>query len=268
MIICPLLSGSSGNATYVASGNARVLVDCGASGRAIETCLRKINVDPRTITHLLVTHAHSDHVCGLGVFSRRYNLPVYASVGAWEEILGQSRIGRIAKENIKVFNVDSDEKTLCLGDLSARFFSTPHDSKGSVGYVLSDNRVSFGIATDFGVVTEEIQKNLTGCRAVLLEANHDVDMLRNGPYPYVLQQRILSNYGHLSNVAAAAFAIRLVQTGARHVYLGHLSQENNTPEIALQTVLGALKDYAETNQPLEYSLYLARRYEPSFKLDL
>ncbi|MBQ9873117.1 MAG: MBL fold metallo-hydrolase [Thermoguttaceae bacterium] len=266
MIVCPLLSGSSGNATYVESGSSRVLIDAGASGAALEKNLRKIGVDPVSLTHILVTHAHDDHIRGVGVASRRYDLPVYASEGVWNEFANRSCVGRIMTRNMKVFH-SSGSGALQLGDLTASYFSTPHDAYDSVGYVLSDGAVKFGLATDFGRVTPSIRQHLLGCDVVLLESNYDYDMLMNGPYPYDLKRRIRGPEGHLSNEEAGSFAVELARAGAKHIYLGHLSENNNNPRLAHKVVKTILED-AGVDLTRDCALHMTKRYEPSLKLIL
>jgi len=267
MTICPLLSGSSGNATYVGSGSTRVLIDAGASGSQLEKSLRQIGVEPSSLTCLLATHSHADHIKGLGILSRKYDLPIYASVGVWDDLIKDNKIGRIEPCFIKVFQSVRADQDLDLGDLRARYFSTPHDAYDSVGYVLTDGKNSFGLATDFGHVTPRLRKSLLGCDVVLLEANHDVEMLLNGPYPYLLQQRILSDEGHLSNEAAGRFAVELVKSGVKKLFLGHLSLHNNTQRLAYDAVKEALLD-AGFVPPRDVEIYMTKRDEPSRLVEL
>ncbi len=262
MFVCPLVSGSSGNATYVAAGKTRILIDCGKSGRLIESCLRQIGVEPSSLTHLLTTHAHTDHTQGLGVLSRKYDLPIYASLGTWDEMRQKRTLGTVAPKNVKIFQTNAAAKTLDLGDLQATFFSTPHDACDSVGYLVSDGRATFGLATDVGCVSATLRENLIGANVVLLEANHDVETLQKGPYPFVLKRRILGERGHLSNDAAGEFAIELIRGGAERVFLGHLSRENNTPELAYRTVERVLRD-AGIEPRKDCEVYMTRRDEPS-----
>ena len=266
MIVCPLVSGSSGNATLVVGGGVSLLVDCGATGATIERALNSLGYNPRELTAVLVTHAHDDHVKGLGVISRRYNLPIYASVGAWEEIMKRDKIGTISAKNVRVFQSIKVNEPLCFGDLAARFFSTPHDAYDSVGYVFSDGKASFGLATDFGHVTPGIRSALHGCQVVLLESNYDEDMLWKGPYPYPLKTRIAGCYGHMSNPDAGDFAIELAQKGAQHIFLGHLSVHNNTQELAYHTVEEKLLA-ADVDPRRDCMVYMTRRYEPSRLLE-
>jgi phosphoribosyl 1,2-cyclic phosphodiesterase len=267
MFVCPLVSGSSGNATYVAAGKTRVLIDCGKSGRCIENCLRQIGVEPSSLTHLLTTHAHFDHTQGLGVFSRKYNLPIYASIGTWDEMQKRGALGPVETRHMKIFQSDGPKRTLDLGDLEATFFSTPHDARDSVGYVLTDGRRKFALATDCGTVTETLRKRLLGADVVLLEANYDYEMLTKGPYSYPLKQRILSASGHLDNAEAGRFAVELVKSGVRRIFLGHLSKENNTPRVAYDAVAGILRAAGiEPNR--DFEIYMTRRDEPSRTTEL
>lgn len=261
MIICPLLSGSSGNATYVASGSTRILIDAGASGASLEANLREIGVDPSDLTHILVTHAHDDHIRGVGVMSRRYGLPLYASEGVWTEMTRGARIGRVPTRFMKVF-CSTRRQTLHLGDVDVDYFSTPHDAYDSVGYVVSDGDVKFGIATDFGFVTPSIRQSLSPCDAVLLEANYDYDMLWNGPYPYLLKQRVAGPRGHLDNRDAGQFAAELARQRARYIYLGHLSEHNNTQRLAYDAVKKCF-DESELELEKDCFVYMTRRYKPS-----
>ena len=265
MIVCPILSGSSGNATYVESGSTRLLVDAGGAGRCIETNLRKIGVDPSSLTCLLATHEHDDHIRGLGVLSRRYNLPIYASVGVWDFLIRSARIGEISKRFIKPFlSVKSD--VLDLGDIKATYFATAHDECDSVGYVFDDGKSKFGLATDLGHVTPRVRGSLLGCDAVLLESNYDYQSLIKGPYPYPLKQRILSPTGHLDNEDAGKFVAELVRSGVKYIFLGHLSENNNTERLAYDTVSRVLRESGIEPQTT-CKIYMTKRYEPSRKLE-
>lgn len=267
MIVCPLFSGSSGNCTYIEHGASRILVDCGGSGKQVENALRAIDVEPRQLTAIVVTHSHDDHIRGVGVLSRRYDLPVFASVGTWEEVMKRNKIGNVAAKNYRVFQSDVKEAVLDLGDLEARYFPTPHDAYDSVGYVFSDGKSTFGFATDVGYVTAKVRNALLGVDAALLEANYDEEMLWSGPYPEDLKARIASRTGHLSNVDAGSFAVELIQKGVKSLYLGHLSEHNNTPMIAECTVMDILGD-SHIVPRKDCALEVARRYEPSRRLEL
>lgn len=230
MIFCPLYSGSSGNALFVQYGSTRLLIDAGKSGKMIGEALDMIGVDPKTLDALLITHEHSDHICGAGVLARKYKLPVYATEGTWAAM--EDKLGNVPGELRRTFDTFSD---FYVGDIGVVPFAVPHDAAEPVGYRLWGGNVSISTATDLGFFPRTIRDAIAGSSLVLLESNHDPDMLRmNGKYSQRLKQRILSNHGHLSNDACADALLQLVDQGTQHVILGHLSGENNTPHLARQ----------------------------------
>lgn len=224
-----LISGSSGNATFFSDGKTNILIDCGMSGKALAQSLDDIDVSPDNIHALLITHEHIDHIKGAGVISRKYNIPIYAT----EETHRAMSVGKLKEENIQIIEKN---KAFEIGSVGVSAFSIPHDAADPVGYTLFANGEKFSVATDIGYMTEKIEDNILGSNMVLLESNHDVEMLKYGTYPYELKQRILGKNGHLSNDSAAQAALKLVHSGAKKIFLGHLSNENNTPEIAFKTV--------------------------------
>lgn len=232
---CPLFSGSSGNCTYVGAGGHGVLVDAGVSARRIETALRERDIDPASISAVFVTHEHSDHIGGLRVFTKRYGCRVYASTGTLA-----------ALDESCCLNTDAiamNGRPVEEAGMVVKAFRTSHDSRESVGFCIwtpDERRVA--VATDTGRMTNEIRDSLAGCDAVLIESNHDVDMLKNGGYPHYLKRRILADTGHLSNAACAAELPLLAQSGVTRFWLGHLSRENNRPELAYQTALRAFTE--------------------------
>ena len=231
MITCPLYSGSSGNCTYVQYGNTRLLVDAGRSGKMITDALKYIGVAPEQLDGILLTHEHNDHILGAGILSRKYHLPIYATEGTWRG--AEAKLGKIDPALCVRFDRDSD---FYLGDIGVVPFAIPHDAEEPCGFRLYGGGISMGIATDLGHFTHEIRDALSGCGLVLLESNHDPDLVKmNDHYTARLKQRILSNKGHLSNQSAAEAVVELASTGVRNVILGHLSGENNRPELALQT---------------------------------
>lgn len=231
----PLFSGSSGNAIYVGCDAAHILVDAGMSGSRIVSALEGVGVPPATLSGILVTHEHIDHIRGVGVLSRKYDLPVFATAGTWAAMA--DKIGPVAEKNLRIFD---PETNFFLGPIEIMGFSTPHDASDSVGYTFELEGARFALATDVGCVRDGWFKHVLGADAVLLESNYDPDMLHAGPYPYDLKKRILSKRGHLSNDDAGAAAIRLIERGARQIVLGHLSKENNFPELALKCTEMAL----------------------------
>ncbi len=236
MLFCPLYSGSSGNALFVEAGSVRLLIDAGLPGRRIEAALQQIGVPPDTLNAILVTHEHSDHIKGVGVLSRKYGLPVYANAPCWAAM--EPLIGQVAPRNIRVFETGQD---FYLKEINVLPFPTPHDSAQPVGYALFHQGRKLCVMTDIGHMQPALLDAAEGSDLLLLEANHDIDMLKNGPYPYALKQRILSPRGHLSNLDAGKTLCRLYTKGVRNVILGHLSAQNNEERIAMATVWQALR---------------------------
>ena len=232
------LSGSSGNSTFVTDDDTHLLVDCGACGKYITECMRRIGITPETLAGILITHEHKDHIAGVGVLSRKYNIPVYATAKTWEAI-GDS-LGCIHEKNKRL-----TEPVMEFGGLTVSSFSIPHDAAEPVGYSFETSGDKFTIATDLGRVTDDLVAAIEGSRVVIIEANHDVEMLKNGRYPFYLKKRILGDLGHLSNELCGSLCIHLAKTGTETIWLGHLSAENNRPELAYQTVLDALNSANE-----------------------
>ncbi|MGB7605538.1 MAG: MBL fold metallo-hydrolase [Lutisporaceae bacterium] len=235
--LCSLSSGSSGNCIYIGSDSAGLLIDCGISGKEIFEGLKNIGVCTSTIQGILVTHEHSDHTKGIGIVSRKLNIPIYANSKTWEGI-GDS-IGKVKSENIKLFDTGTDFE---INEIGIKTFSIPHDAAEPVGFSFIKGNRKVCIATDLGYFSEEVKNNIKASDMVLLEANHDIEMLKVSQYPYFLKRRILSDVGHLSNEAAGNAVLELMDTGVRKVLLGHLSRENNFPELAYETVKSILEE--------------------------
>lgn len=235
--LCSLSSGSSGNCIYVGSENTGVLVDCGVSGKEIFENLKNIGVCTSTIKAILVTHEHSDHTKGVGVVSRKLNIPIYANSGTWAGMDGS--IGAVKAENIKLFDTKADFN---INELNIKPYSIPHDAADPVGYSFTLGNKKVCIATDLGYFSDEVKSNIQQSDVVLLESNHDINMVKVSHYPYFLKRRILSDVGHLSNEAAGNAVLDLMNTGVKRVLLGHLSKENNFPELAYQTVKNILEE--------------------------
>ncbi len=234
---CPLFSGSSGNSVYVGTDKTKILIDAGVSGAKITAELEKIGVALKDIQAILVTHEHADHIGGVGVLSRRLRLPVYASAGTWAAMRG--KLGAVDARCSIEFTPGED---FSIGDLDIRPFSTPHDAAEPVGYVVSAGQGKVAVATDLGHLKGGWLNEVEGADVLLLEANHDVDTLEAGRYPYELKKRILGRRGHLSNDDAGRAAVELVKRGVRAIVLGHLSGENNFPELAYASVACALEE--------------------------
>lgn len=233
--IAPLFSGSKGNCIYIGTETSKVLVDAGYSCTRIAAELKKADEDMASIDGILVTHEHSDHIAGVGVISRKYDIPVYANSETWAEM--EARLGNMASKNIRVI----DEQDFYVKELCIQPYEISHDAVRPFGYSLTAGGKKVSVMTDLGHVTEKIFEQVSGSSIVLLESNHDVEMLKCGPYPYYLKRRILSTHGHLSNDDAAQTAYRLVQSGVRGILLGHLSENNNFYELAYETVCGFLQ---------------------------
>lgn len=231
-----LSSSSSGNCTFIGSSRSGVLIDAGISAKQILLRLDCIGVAPGGVSAIFVTHEHSDHVKGLRVLAAKYKIPVYATEGTVSALVSSGVAdGSFEINPIPDCGVECSEQYITA-------FATSHDAAQSCGYLVktSDDR-KISVATDTGIITSEIQASVKGSDLVLLESNHDVGMLRNGGYPYLLKRRILSDVGHLSNAACSEFAMELVASGTTRLVLGHLSRENNMPELAFQTTSSALQ---------------------------
>ena len=246
----PIASSSSGNCTYIGHGKDGILVDAGITCKGIVDGLASGGIDPKTLGGIFITHEHTDHIQGLRVLVKKYGIPIFASNQTASALL-LTDVSEVA-EHIHV--IDS---SVTVGSLNIERFSTSHDCIGSSGYVihLPDGR-KCAVCTDLGYVSEEVHHALTGCAAILFESNHDVNLLQKGTYPPHLKNRILSDHGHLSNVSCAAELQRLIETGTTHIVLGHLSRENNRPEIARRCTVAALMD-KHMAEDRDYTLYIA-----------
>ena len=228
MYFCPLFSGSSGNALFCQYGNTRLLIDAGKTGRCIGDAMAGIGVAPESLDGILITHEHSDHILGAGVLARKYHVPLYATQETWRAMAG--KIGKIPGDLVRTVQ---SGKGFWLGEIGVEPFSIPHDAADPVGYRLWGGEISISTATDLGRFTQNVYERIAGSTMVLLESNHDPDMLRANPnYNAMLKARILGDRGHLSNDACSEALLRLIAGGTRHVILGHLSGENNTPVLA------------------------------------
>lgn len=260
MRLCSIASGSSGNCIYVGSEQAHVLVDVGISGKKVEAGLNQVELTSRDIDGILITHEHSDHMKGLGVLMRKYGIPVYGTQGTLDAISEMSSIGRIPEG---LFHEISEDTPFYIKDLCVHPFAIPHDAAQPVGYRLEAQGRSVGIATDMGKYDDYIVENLQSLDALLLEANHDLRMLQVGSYPYYLKQRIMSDWGHLSNENAGRLLCRLLHDHLQAVFLGHLSQENNYEQLAFETVCSEVTLGDNPYKSSDFRIRVAHRDCPS-----
>ena len=253
---CPIASGSDGNSIYIGNEYTHILIDAGISGKRIKAGLEdSANVSPEKLDAVFITHEHTDHIQGAGVISRKYNVPIYATEKTWLAMERHNLIGDVAASNRRV--IYAEEKCI-INDIAVQPFDIPHDAAQPVGYCvyLEDRKIS--VATDMGCVTDNIREKLYDSDILLLESNHDLEMLKNGRYPQQLKRRILGDRGHLSNKSAGELLAEIISTKLKHVFLGHLSAENNRPLVAMDTVTSILENN-HIKAGREFNLYLAQR---------
>jgi phosphoribosyl 1,2-cyclic phosphodiesterase len=226
-------SGSRGNAVYVSDGTTSILVDAGFSAREIERRMRSLGLEPGRLDAVLVTHEHTDHVRGIARLARRHRLPVYLTAG--------TRAGAPSLQELPELPTFSCGREFRIGSLAVRPFSIAHDARDPAGFTIGADGLRIGIATDLGHATALVKEHLRGCRLLILEANHDPQLLLDGPYPWYLKQRIRGRNGHLSNRASGEVLAEIRHAGLEHVILAHLSETNNRPEIALAETARALE---------------------------
>ena len=252
--LCPLYSSSSGNSTFLGGAKSGILIDAGVSCKKLVTALESINISPEAISGILITHEHSDHIKGLLNFTKKYRTPIFTGLKTAEYIAQNDLVSPNS-----VINVFSSVDRFYVDEFEIHPFRTPHDSRESFGFRIKNPEGKIvTTCTDLGEVTEEVHNNLLGASVCLIEANYDEKMLSNGKYPYPLKQRIRSKHGHLSNTNCADELQILIQNGTEQIILGHLSQENNTPYIARQTVEATLCNTPQS----DYRLFVAPAYVP------
>ena len=256
-----LSSGSKGNSTYIRAGKHSVLVDAGLSGKGLAERMEALSLDPNDLDALLVTHEHKDHIKGVGILSRRYDLPIYANDGTWGA--AEAELGKIKTKNRRVFTGD-----FIIGDLKFSPYSISHDASQPVGYVCHIEDKKIVLATDTGIMKQEIINKIKGADFFVLESNHDLEMLMSGKYPYFLKNRIKGKEGHLSNDDTAALLPELIKDNFPTVVLAHLSEENNNPKVAYITVNNGLKEAGfEVGKDLRMGCAAQDKTTPLFRLD-
>ena len=260
MRLCSIASGSSGNCIYVGTDNTHVIIDAGISGKRIEEGLNKLDLKADELDAILITHEHSDHIASIGVLARKYGIPMYATKGTIQGIMQQKYLGNVDRS---LFNEIAADNDFDIEDLHVRPIEVSHDALEPVAYRLENRNVSVGVCTDLGTYTDRIVDGFSGVDALFIEANHDVNMLQVGKYPYVLKQRILSDRGHLSNENCGRLLCRLLHDDMKSIMLGHLSAENNLAELAYEAVrLEIMMDDCKY-EPSDFEIRVAKRSEVS-----
>ncbi len=253
MRLCSIASGSSGNCIYVGTDDTHLLIDTGVSAKRIEEGLRSIDVEPNDLSGILITHEHSDHVQGLRVFTKKHPVAIYATEGTLDGV----KLELPADSQGRVAQIEYDNE-FAVGDVQVHPFAISHDAARPVSYSFSCEGHKIGMATDLGYYDETIVESLKDAEILYLEANHDVNMLMVGSYPYVLKQRILGECGHLSNDSAAELIVKLLHEKLKCIVLGHLSKENNYPELAYETVYQEVKKHWTYEVPMP-EIFVANR---------
>lgn len=259
MNLCSIASSSSGNCIYIGNEQTSLLVDVGISKKRVEAGLKQIDINPSSLNGILITHEHSDHISGLGVLLRRYQIPVYATEETICAIFQTKSIGTIPKQ---LFHIIYPDKEFIIQDMVIQPFSISHDANNPVCYTFVSGGHKVGIATDLGKYDDYIISNLINSEILFLEANHDIHMLEVGAYPYMLKRRILGEKGHLSNDNTGKLICHLLHDNLKYIFLEHLSKENNYPDLAYETVHYELIKECKENKP-NIKLAVADREQPS-----
>ncbi len=260
MYLGSIASGSSGNCIYVGNRDAHFLVDAGVSRKRIVEGLQQMEVSPDRIQGIFVTHEHNDHISSLGVFLRKYPVPVYATGKTIDAILASPCLGKVKKD---LFCSIEKDRPMDIEGVRVEASEILHDAADPVCYTFEDQESKVATATDLGTFDDYLIDKLQGCETLLVEANHDLNMLMVGPYPYPLKRRILGNFGHLSNERAGQFLSKIIGKKCRHILLGHLSKENNYADLAFETVRLELLMHNICLEDQPFSLQVASRSEPT-----
>lgn len=260
MELCSIASGSSGNCIYAGTDNCHLLIDAGISGKRIEAGLNEIGLKTSEMQGVLITHEHSDHIKSLGVVARKHGIPMYGTKGTIDWIRQHQAIGKVDES---LFHVILPEVEFTIGDMDILPIPTSHDAAEPVAYIMKNEKHSMGVITDLGKYDDYIVDKLQGLDVLLLEANHDVHMLQAGRYPYYLKKRILGERGHLSNELSGQLLGEVLHDGFKKVILGHLSQENNYPELAYETVRLEVTMGENPYKGSDFPVVVAKRNEVS-----
>jgi len=232
-----LASGSTGNAFYIESNKEKLLVDAGLSGKQMDKLFDEVQVSPADLYGILVTHEHSDHIKGLGIIARKYNLPIYANQKTWNAM--ERSIGKLSLDQKFVFNM---EEVKTFGDIDVESFGVSHDAAEPMFYVFRHGGKKVALVTDLGYVSERIKKTIEGADAYVFESNHDVGMLRMGRYPWSVKRRILGDSGHVSNEDCGLALTDVIDNNTKRIYLAHLSKDNNMKDLARMSVDNILRE--------------------------
>lgn len=251
-----IASGSSGNCTFIGSDKTSILIDAGISKKKIGEGLNRIGIDFKDISGILITHEHIDHTRALGVISRAYSIPIYATLDTCKFIAGMKQLGEFDKSLLVPINPDIE---FSIGNLTIEAHSIWHDAVDPVCYSVFHDNKKISVATDMGDYDDYIINKIKDSDALLIEANHDIRMLQAGPYPYQLKQRILGKRGHLSNEAGGRLLNKILNDHTKVAFIGHLSNENNYPDLAYEAVSLELKDNPFINDINEFNLQVAAR---------
>ena len=257
-----LSSGSCGNCHYIENSDTKIVIDAGISGKKAVENLSSHNKNMDGLNAILVTHEHFDHIQAVGILSRKFDAPIYATEKTWESM--RHHIGKIKDSNIRVFKRGEQ---LGIGSIEVGTFEISHDAVEPVGYTLTNNNQKISIVTDLGFVSDEVFKHISGSDIAVIESNYDPQMLNYCSYPYVLKQRIRSDAGHLSNEEAGYLAAALVRQGTKKLLLAHLSKESNMPQLAFQTVAGILTDQGITPKDVSMDVMLRGKVSKIYSIE-
>ncbi|MDF2820162.1 MAG: ribonuclease [Clostridiales bacterium] len=259
MNLCSIASGSSGNCTYIGTENTHLLLDAGITCKRIVLGLTDIGIKPGELDGILITHEHSDHIKGIAVLCKKYEIPIFATEKTKNEMIKIIGEDKVSRSLFKTVTADTDFN---INDITIRAFNSLHDSVEPVGYTFKSDNKKIGFATDLGNYNEYIVNNLRDSNIIFLEANHDIRMLQVGPYPYFLKQRILSDHGHLSNERSGQLLCEIIHDSLKHIVLGHLSKENNYESLAFEAIQYEIN--SKTNyEAKDFNIFVANRDQNS-----
>lgn len=265
MRMCSIASGSSGNSIYIGSGSTHILIDAGISGKRIEEGLHGLDLSLSDISAIFITHEHSDHIKGIGVLARKAGIPIYATKGTIDAMLSYNTLGSLDRGLLNVVSADSK---VCVGDLFVCPMRVSHDAAEPVAYRVLHEKCKISVITDLGCFDDYTLECLKNSNIIMAEANHDVRMLQVGPYPYYLKQRILSDRGHLSNETSGRMISALLNDNVKEIILGHLSAENNIPELAYESVRLEIEASDTPYHGNDFPIRIARRDCPLSPIEI